>query len=100
MRTYRTRALGFTLIELLVVIAIIAMLAGMILPTLGQAKCGAQRISCVNNLRQIGLALRLWADNNDGRYPWKLDDSRLVQLLTGYDPDTETDDGNLQFYFP
>ena len=66
MKSMLSKKLQFTLIELLVVIAIIAILAAMLLPALSKARAKAQAASCVSNLKQIGLALAMYTEDNGG----------------------------------
>jgi prepilin-type N-terminal cleavage/methylation domain-containing protein/prepilin-type processing-associated H-X9-DG protein len=60
---------AFTLIELLVVIAIIAILAALLLPALAKAKRAARRAQCVTNLKQVGLAFKVWEGDHGDKYP-------------------------------
>lgn len=82
------RARGFTLIELLVVIAIISILAGMLLPGLARARESARRVSCANNLKQMGLVFKMYSGENGGSYP-------TLQRKIGED----CEDPNLQTLF-
>ena len=76
MKDYKKQKKAFTLIELLVVIAIIAILAAMLLPALAAAKRKAQKINCVNNLKQVGIAIRIWEGDNGDKYPMQVPSSQ------------------------
>ena len=64
------RLFGFTLIELLCVVAIVGILAAILLPALARSREQARRASCLNNLSQIGLAMHIYAQENNGAFPW------------------------------
>ena len=68
--THRIR--GFTRVELLVIIGVLALLAAMVFSALNAAKAIKQRINCVNNLKQIGLAFRVWEGDNYDKYPMEV----------------------------
>ena len=69
----RHRYRAFTLLELMVAIGIISILAALILPTLARSKLSARATGCISNLRQVGMALQLYADENESHYPTMFD---------------------------
>ena len=69
-RSSRGRRIGFTLVELLVVIGIIALLISILIPVLGRARDQANKTACLSNIRQIGIAFRMYALNNKDWCPW------------------------------
>ena len=97
MKNHTKQKKAFTLIELLVVIAIIAVLAALRLPAFASAKRNAQKINCVNNLKQIGIAFRMWEGVNGDKYPMQVPASQggaqnyLQHCDNNYDGSLTTD---------
>ena len=69
--SYKTSS-GLTLVELLLVVVLLAILFAMFIPGLGNAQQKAEMVNCANNLKQTGLAYRIWAEDNGGKYPMEL----------------------------
>lgn len=70
---HRIHHTAFSLVELLTVIAVLAVLAGLLFPVFATARGKAREITCISNLRQIGLAIRMYAQDYDELYPWAVD---------------------------
>ena len=86
MKKTRMSATGFTLVELLVVIGIIAVLAAIIFPVFASVRGKARQVVCTSNMRQIGMAISMYAQDYDDLYPYGADPSDLYTPIWAHDP--------------
>ena len=93
MKIKRKRTLATTLVETLPPIGLAGLLAATLLPALGKAKARANRIKCVSNIKQVGSALKAFANDNNDRYPWLLtakDEAAQGSGVSGWSAETST----------
>jgi prepilin-type processing-associated H-X9-DG protein len=76
---------GFSLVGLIIIVAVLAILAAMLLPALASAKHKSKRIQCVNNLKQDGLAFRIWEGDNGDKYPMAVSTNKNGTMEYGED---------------
>ena len=83
--TIKIKAGGFTALEMIVVLAAVVLLAVLLLPTLARPMQRSARVSCVSNLKQIGLAARMWSNDHDDTFPWKVSTATngTLELVNG-----------------
>jgi len=84
-RTNRKKEQGFTALAMMVAIAVVVLLAGLILPRMTRRKIYERPINCVSNLKQVGLAARMWSNDNGEKYPWQVSTSTngTLELING-----------------
>lgn len=71
----RRRIRGSSFVDVLIIVATVFLMGAVVLPRFARTKCGAPRISCVNNLKQVGLSFRIYANDNNDRYPMAVPES-------------------------